>query len=233
MRILGFDTSTRNLSIAILDDKNELLECNIDAEKRLSSLIISAINNILNKKKISLDSLDAFAVGLGPGSFTGLRIGIATVKGLALVTSKPVIGISSLDVLASSIFTNHYNICSIVDAKRGRVYACIYKIKNNHLTRISNYLLIEIRDLLLKIKSKTIFVGDGINAFRDFITKRFAKKVIFVDKEFWFPSARRLLMLAMERFKNNKFDNPDRLTPLYLYPKECQIKKIKNDYERK
>lgn len=225
MKILGIDTSSNNLSLAILGNQNEIVEENIDSQKRLSSIILSSIKDILKKKEIALDSLNAFAIGLGPGSFTGLRIGTATVKGLAVGSHKPVIGISSLDILARSVSGGGYQVCPVVDAKRQKVYSCIYKIRNNHMVRTSKYLLIDIRDLLKKIKNKTIFLGDGIGIYKEVITKKLGKKAIFADERFWFPSAGNLVILARERFLNREFDDIDKLTPVYLYPKECQVRR--------
>ena len=225
MKILGIDTSSSNLSLAILGDKDEVFERNIEAGRRLSSIIIESITDIIKKKKMSLDSLDAFAVGLGPGSFTGLRIGIATVKGLALATSKPIIAIPSLDILASSVSENEYQICPIIDAKRQKVYSSIYKTKNNNLVRKNDYLLVDIEKLLKKIKNKTIFLGDGINIYKKIIKDKLGKKAKFIDEESWFPRAGNLVLMAKEKYQKKKFDNSDKLVPLYLYPKECQIRK--------
>ncbi|MFH1655457.1 MAG: tRNA (adenosine(37)-N6)-threonylcarbamoyltransferase complex dimerization subunit type 1 TsaB [Candidatus Omnitrophota bacterium] len=225
MKILGIDTSSNNLSIAVSDDKNEIFEHNLDSGRNLSSLIIPAINDMLKCSRISLDSLDAFAVGLGPGSFTGLRIGVATIKGLSFGTSKPVIGIPSLDILARNVIDGDINICPLLDAKRNMVYSCIYENKNKYLKKRSDYLLIEIKDLIKRIKDKTIFLGDGLNIYKDFIKNKLGKKASFADDKHWIPRAGNLVILASERIKEKRFDNPDKITPLYLYPKECQIKK--------
>lgn len=226
MRILGFDTSSNNLSLAILNN-NKIAEENIHSERRLSSLIIPSIATILKKTKLSLDALDGFAVGLGPGSFTGLRVGISTVKGLSMACKKPVIGISTLDILAANITIKNRQICTIIDAKRNNVYYCLYK-NNSHLRKIASYGLIDINQLIKKIKEDTIFTGDGLSMFEQLIKDKLGKRAFMAEKQDWVPVAKNLVILAKERFESRKFDDPDKLVPLYLYPKECQIKGFKN-----
>jgi len=225
MKILGIDTSSNNFSIAVSGDSGEIFEHNVDSGRKLCSMIIPTIKEILKKKRLSIDALDAFAVGLGPGSFTGLRIGLATIKGLAFGSKKPVIGIPTLDILARNISNDKSWICPIVDAKRDKVYTCIYENKNKHFRKLSNYSLIEIKDLIKKIKRQTIFVGDGIRVYEDLIRNKLGKKARFSNENFWLPHAGDLVILAKQRIKDKKIDNPDKLTPLYLYPKECQIKR--------
>ncbi|MBM3251655.1 MAG: tRNA (adenosine(37)-N6)-threonylcarbamoyltransferase complex dimerization subunit type 1 TsaB [Candidatus Omnitrophica bacterium] len=225
MKILAIDTSSNNLSIAISDDKGRVFEKNIYSEKKLSSLIIPSINLMLKKTKTSLRSLDALAVGLGPGSFTGLRIGVATIKALALGAAKPVIGIPSLDILARNVKADNLQICPLLDAKRDRVYTCFYQNRNKHFKKLNDYLLIEIKDFFKKIKTRTVFLGDGLNIYKDLIKDKLGRKAYFAEDKLWRVRAGNLVILAKERIKNKKFDNPDKIVPLYLYPKECQIKK--------
>ena len=225
MKILGIDTSTSNLSLAVLNDSDEIIEKDIYCERKLSSLLIPEINNILKRAKINLESLDAFSVGLGPGSFTGLRIGLAAIKAFALVTSRPVIGVSSLDILARNSSDTNQSVCAIIDAKRDKVYSCIYENKNGGFKKKTDYLLIEVKDLIKKIKKPTLFVGDAVAVYAKLIKTKLGKKARFSDEKHWFPRAADLIILAQEKIKEKKFDNPDKLVPLYLYPKECQIKR--------
>lgn len=227
MKILGFDSSSNNLSIAILDN-GKIAEENIYSEKRLSSLIVPSIAKILKRRKLSLSSLDAFAVGLGPGSFTGLRVGLSTIKGLALACAKPVIGIPTLDILAANISIKNLQICPIIDAKRNNVYSCFYKNNKGFLKKINSYTLIDINNLLKRIREDTVFLGDGLNVFKRLIKDKLGSRAIFAEEKYWFPNAKSLVILAQKRFKLRKFGNPDKLIPLYLYPKECQIKGFNN-----
>lgn len=225
MKLLSIDTSTRNLSLAVSKDEKILAFQNVKLDKILSSSIIPRIQGILEKGKISLKALDGFAVGLGPGSFTSLRIGLATIKGLAFATQKPVVGISSLDILAMNVAENDVQICTVCDAKRQLVYSSLYQKKGSVLKRSGPYLLASIDDVLDGIQGKTLFIGDGIPLYREAILKK--KQVKLVDEKKWSPQARQLAGLALKRFRAKKFkgDNVNKLAPMYLYPEDCQVRR--------
>jgi len=228
MKILSIDTSTKNLSMAVSSGQKIIKTNNIVLHRMLSSSIIPSINKVLKSSKISLKDIDGFAVGLGPGSFTSLRVGLSTVKALAFATNKPVVGVSSLDTIAMSVKDlDCENVCVVCDAKRNLVYSCLYQKKGNELKRKSDYMLISIDELLKVVQKKTIFVGDGIEIFRDNIAKHCSKtgSKILKDETSWCPEARNLLFLALPKFSKKKYSNINKLTPLYLYPKDCQVRK--------
>jgi tRNA threonylcarbamoyladenosine biosynthesis protein TsaB len=224
MNILGIDTSSKFLSLAIQKDNRLVFEVSVDSQSRLSDLLIPSIKKALKKGRLSLKTLHGFAVGIGPGSFTGLRVGITMIKALAFSLQKHIVGISSLDIIAQNIGSTPLQICPIVDAKRDNVFSCIYGIKNGNLIKKSKYLLINIRDLLKDIDTKTIFIGDGLKVFGDLIRKEKKTKAIFAAPSLWYPKASSLLTLACKAFRKQKFSDVDKLVPLYLYPKECQIR---------
>src|SRR3989338_3422719 len=134
MNILAFDTSSKHFSLAVAKDGKTLHSRSIFLKKVLSGSIMPAILGILKKAGLTLAKLDGFAVGLGPGSFTSLRVGLSTVKGLAYALKKPVVGIPSLDVLALNVKEDG-QICVVCDAKRNMVYACLYQKKGKELKR--------------------------------------------------------------------------------------------------
>lgn len=226
MHILSLETSGRNFSLAV-SSKGKILACRrIRLKGVLSSSIIPSIKAILKKALVTFERLDGFAIGLGPGSFTSLRVGLSTVKALGLTAQKPVVGVSSLDVLAMNIKGNHARqICTLCDAKRNLFYCCFYKKKGGRLKRLSGYLLIDLKSLLKRIREDTIFVGDGIAFLPEEIKKARREIFSFAPEKDWYPSARNLAFLAYERFRSRDFDDIDRLVPIYVYPDDCQIAK--------
>ena len=223
------DTSTRRYSLAVLKNGKLAAQQSVLLKKLLSDSIVPSIEKILKKAKVSLNALDGFAIGLGPGSFTSLRIGLSTVKGLAFATRKPVVGISSLDVLAAGAFNTKFDhVCVLTDAKRSMVYGGLYGTKNGLLQKTADYLLCPVGELLKKIRKPTIFTGDGIELFRSDITKRMkniSADYMFSSERHWCPRAGVLARLTIKRFQEKKFDNIDTLIPLYLYPDDCQVGK--------
>jgi len=222
MNILALDTSTRFLCVGLESD-GKFLGFNSDF-RRHSEILIPVLKRLLKKARLELDGIDFFCAGIGPGSFTGLRIGIAAIKGFCLGLRKKVICIPSLDIIANNISTAQYSICPIVDAKRNLVYGALYRKDLKGLRRISGYLLISINELLKRISEPTVFLGDGLSIYRDFLEKKLKRKAKFLSEEFWYPKPDSLISLAKQRIKEKKFSDPQRIFPLYLYPKECQIK---------
>lgn len=230
MNIFAIDTSSKYFSLVIAKDTKILASVFKPYAKELSRKIMPAIDKALRESGVSLKQIDYFAIGLGPGSFTALRIGLATLKGLAFPFNKPVVGVVSLDVAANSQGITKKSIteglvCPIIDAKRSLVYSAIYSLKNGQLRRKSRYFLLAVDELLKKIKrdGKVIFSGDGLLLYRNDIEKGLGLSAGFVDERFWYPEPASLLACAREKIKNKEFSPLDKIVPLYLYPKECQI----------
>lgn len=225
MKLLSLDTSTKNFSLAVTDGRTVLAAKNIILNKVLSDSIIPFIKEVLRKAKVPLKSLDAFAVGLGPGSFTSLRVGLATVKGLSFASQKPVVGIGSLDCLAMNVKANHIPICALTDARRKMIYGCIFQKEKDKLKRKSQYLLTTVSELLKHLEGQVIFIGDGLEIYKREILELSKKKIkpVFTKTTLWFPQATNLSLLALERAIRGKFDDARTLTPLYLYKEDCQV----------
>ena len=226
MKILALDTSTKFLCLAILRQDGEIFKFNRDLDKRHSELLIPTIEKLIKLSKVPLEGIDYLAIGKGPGSFTGLRIGLSTIKGFAFALGVPIVSISSLDVIAKNINVDGY-VCVIVDARRNLIYNCLYRIKGGSIKRVSPYRLSGVRDLIRLVKPfrKVIFTADAINLYRQDIQKALKRNAEFADESLWYPKPLGLLNSAKEKIKNKEFTKPEKLLPLYLYPKECQIRK--------
>lgn len=221
MNILGIDTSTKYLSLSITKNKQILAQYNKESGTRHSRIIISVINRLFNKAKIPKGKIDCFAVGLGPGSFTGLRISVSLVKALALSLNKKVVGISSLDIIAKNVIKDGA-ISVILDARRGNLYTAFYENKNSVLRRKSPYLLISFEEWVKRINKKTYVLGDGIVVCAKELPRN--HNIVALEDKFWYPDSRNLNFLAYEKIKLSGFDSADKILPIYLYPKECQVK---------
>lgn len=227
MNILSIESSSQILSVAI-QSGGKILSQFKSREKFKSEHIISLIKKALIKAKLSLGDLNYIAVDLGPGSFTGLRVGIAAAKALALALKIKIIGIASLDCIAANIASGlDKDICVIVDARRGNLYCAILrasgKAQNFRLTKKLSYSLLTPGQLLKRIKSACIFVGDGLLNSKELISRERADLASFAPRNQWYPKADRLAKLAYNLVKNGK-SGTENILPIYLYPKECQIK---------
>jgi len=208
MNILAIDTSSDYLSIAILKEGKILAKYHRKSAMRHSIKLIPTIDKLLKKVRMKLKDIDCFAVSIGPGSFTGLRIGVTAVKGLAHSLKKPVVAVPTLDVIAWNSKGFKGIICPVLDARKNKVYACLYRSEGKALKRISKYLLLPMEELMKKINKfdKILFLGDIIGKMKN-----------------WHPRAEVLARLGAENFRKKQFVSPEKLEPLYLYSKECDV----------
>jgi tRNA threonylcarbamoyladenosine biosynthesis protein TsaB len=196
------------------------------------------IGRLLKKSGEDLKRLDGLCLGIGPGSFTGLRIGVATVKGFALALAKPIVVVPTLDAIAENALPHRGVICPVLDAKKGKVYACLYKSDGKTLKRISRYRLLPPEDLAKRIRGlrgDVFFLGDGVNFIDTLIhppaggARKSAGEYFFggrmklLPSGRWHPRAEVIARLGLENFKTGRFVSAEELEPFYLYSKECDI----------
>lgn len=222
MKILGIDTTTNLLCLGLYAD-GKFYEYSLNVGRRLSALLAVSIQRVIAGAGLEIADIDYFACGLGPGSFTGMRIGIATIKGLSIVRNKPVIGISTLDILAKNAQTNSRLIVSALDARRGLIYCASYKNKKGILKRLSAYSLLGLDEFIKKFPAKPLVLGDAVALYGDKILSRMEGSSV-LDKDYWSPRAHNLITLALEKIKAKQIVSALTVKPIYLYPKECQIK---------
>ncbi|MBQ9699533.1 MAG: tRNA (adenosine(37)-N6)-threonylcarbamoyltransferase complex dimerization subunit type 1 TsaB [Lachnospiraceae bacterium] len=172
MKILAIDSSSLVATVAVMQDDIMVAEYTINHKKTHSQTLLPMIDEIVRMAEICLDDIDAIAVSAGPGSFTGLRIGSATAKGLGLVWKKPLIHIPTVDAMAYNLYGTDKIICPIMDARRSQTYTGLYRFIDDRFTTVMAQCAISIEELALKINElneKVIFVGDGIPVFKDYL----------------------------------------------------------------
>jgi tRNA threonylcarbamoyladenosine biosynthesis protein TsaB len=228
MKILSLDTSGPVLTMAVSENKEILFEYERQAEKSGNKILFSMLEEVLARAKLSLREIDIFAVGIGPGSFTGTRLALTVMKGLAYAQSRPIIGVSSLDILAFNLQGEVRGlICPIVDAKRGSLYSAIYRKEGDRLERLSDYLLISLEELLERLSANVFFLGDGIDLYRRSLLKKIPQAKI-AAQHLWYPKAANLCIIANERKDAARPDAVFTLVPMYLYPQDCSVHIKKN-----
>ena len=161
MKILALDTATQSCSVAIIDNGSLLAELTRLNRRTHSRHLMDLIDMVCQMSDLKIGDVDGFAVTIGPGSFTGLRIGISTIKGLAFPLNKPVVGVSSLDALAWQCAQSAYLICPLLDARKKEVYACRYRFKNNELIKDGNEKVASPAEAVRGIREPCIFVGNA------------------------------------------------------------------------
>lgn len=223
MNILAIDTSGMYLSAAIAKDEKIAARYKSKRERSHSDMLALSVGKLLKKARLKAKDIDLYAISIGPGSFTGLRIGVAFIKGMNLFANKPVVAVPTLDAMASLVKAEI--VCPIVDAKRQNIYTTIYK----KYKRILKYSVIPIADILKKLQKEesTLFTGDGIGVYKEEIIKQLGEKAVFVDKKFWHTSADAVAKIGFRMYNENKgvIRDLSQLVPMYLYPRDIQCRK--------
>ena len=169
MRILALDSSGIVATVAIVEDDNLLAEYTVNYKKTHSQTLLPMLDEIVKMTEFDLNTLDAVAVAAGPGSFTGLRIGSATAKGLGLALDKPLIPVPTVEALAYNLYDVSGLVCPIMDARRGQVYTGIYRFKDHRLVQVEGQMAVPIQELigiLNRLEEPVTFLGDGVPVFR-------------------------------------------------------------------
>lgn len=170
MKILGIDTSSMAASVAVIEDNKLICEYTINTKKTHSQKLMPMIENMLGLSDLNVREIDAIAVCEGPGSFTGLRIGMATAKAIAHVNDIPVIGVNSLEALAANMNLCDKKICSILDAQRNQVYTGRYQYEGTKLVEIKEIGIQQIDELLEELAQsgeQWILVGEAVYKYED------------------------------------------------------------------
>ena len=216
MKVLAVETSTLMGSVAVVDDDRPLCELTLHVMETHSSQLMPAIDYVLKAAGCALDGLDGFAVALGPGSFTGLRIGMATMKGLAVAASKPLVGTPTLEAMAWSFPHCRHLICPMLDARMKEVYAAWFKAEEGRPVRRSEDTALSVSDLLKNAKEDTLFFGTGAERYRAEIIEIMGDRAHFASPEISGARASVVGFLAAERIRRGDFDNIDTLEPIYI-----------------
>jgi len=224
MRILGIDTSTKYAGVAVLDDGNLIAQSIMQFKAAHSEKLLPEIAHILEIMKIPIETIDYYAITVGPGSFTGLRVGVSTLKGLGYVTGKYIIPVSSLEVIARRVVLVEKPICPILDARKKEVYTALFRWSQGKLVRIKKDSVLTIEKLAEWIKEQTIFTGDGVSIYKEKIMDLFGEKAIFIDSIYGIPSPEIVALIGNEKLKEGFYISAKELEPVYLRKSEAEIK---------
>ena len=220
MIVLGIETSTGVGSVALTRDGTILGEVTLNQPRNHSAQLIPAIEALLKLLGLDLEGLDGISVGLGPGSFTGLRVGLSAAKGLALALDKPLVGVPSPDALARD-FPAEGLLCILLDAKRGLLYMGLYRDGK----RIGPLRVVSPSEVLEVLKGKEVtLVGDGAILYRGVFEDVPGVKI---HPQPVYPSAKVVALLGEEKLKGGQRNDLSGLIPLYLRPPDAELKKKK------
>ena len=231
MIILGIDTSTKFCNLGLIEDKDIIIEYTINGlTKKHSSILVPAIKDLLKMVDLKMDEINGIAISIGPGSFTGLRIGLCVAKGLCYALSLPLLGIPTLDATAFPLKEIPHLICPVLESKKDEIYDVVFR-GGESLHRIMDYKCEDIHSLLARLsslKEKIIFLGDGIKKYRENIKVKLGKNALFIDSRINLPMATNIAFLGLNKLKKEEEDDISALSPFYLRKSEAEIVWEKN-----
>ena len=225
MNILGIDTSSMVASMALLSEEKLIAEYSVNNKKTHSEKMMGVLERLFEDSGILLRDIDAIAVSRGPGSFTGIRIGMATVQGMAHAAGIPMIGVNTLDGLAQNLLYGDGLICPIIDAQRGDVYASLYRFEEGELIRLWDYEIADAGELCERLSSlgeKVRILGDGVP-----VLKRVMKDssgISLAHPVAMMPRGSSVAAVGLKRYAEGKTEDCFTVEPFYIRKSNAEEK---------
>lgn len=219
MKILGLDSSGLVAGAAIVEDDNLLAEYTVNYKKTHSQTLLPMLDEIVRMTELDLNTLDAIAVAGGPGSFTGLRIGSATAKGLGLALKKPLIQIPTVDGLAYNLYGSRDMVCPLMDARRNQTYTGLYEFTEEGMQVLKPQCAVGIDEIIIEINERNrpvIFLGDGVPVFRSYIEENCQVPCSFAPAHMNKQRAASIAALGLNYYREGNIQTAAQHRPDYL-----------------
>ncbi len=223
MICLCIETATARVGIALTSDGKLLAESLLDAPGgRQNALLMPELQHLLDQNNLTINQIDLFACAIGPGSFTGVRTGIAAIQGLALAAGKPCAGVSTLAMLAMNLPHAAYPVCPMLDARKNEVYTGLYQT-TDQASQLKHDCVTAPADFLQLLSGPTIFVGDGALRYQELIQQTLGDNALFAPLTHHNLRPSSGCLLAETAFLNGKSVPPEQLLPTYLRLSEAEL----------
>jgi len=232
MKILAIDSSGLVATVAILEDKELIAEYTVNYKKTHSETLLPMLDEIKRMTNLDLASIDAIAVSKGPGSFTGLRIGSATVKGLAYALDVPVIAVPTVDALSMNMWGTDRLVCPMMDARRNQVYTGLYEFDNDEHKVIMEQTAISVEELcdkLNEIDRPVILLGDGVPVYKEIIDERLSVAHSYAPAGMNRQKASSLGVMALDYFAKGITETADEHKPEYLRLSQAERERMEKE----
>lgn len=235
MKILAIDSSGLVATVAVLEDEELIAEYTINYKKTHSETLLPMLDEIKNMTELDLASIDAVAVAKGPGSFTGLRIGSATVKGLAYALDKPIVAVPTVDALSMNLWGCDRLICPIMDARRNQVYTGLYEFDGDNHTVVMEQTAVSVEELCEKLNEMgkdVVFLGDGVPVYRGIIDELLKVPHSYAPANMNRQKASSLAVLALSYIGRGETESAKDHKPEYLRLSQAERERLeKTDKE--
>jgi tRNA threonylcarbamoyladenosine biosynthesis protein TsaB len=225
MMVLAVETSTMLGGVAVVDrEKGLVAETRLNVKTTHSERLMTAVDNLLKQSELDLDDIDAFAVAIGPGSFTGLRIGLSTVKGLSYATGKRIVTVPTLEAFAWNFQYCPYPVCLMLDARKGEVYTAVFKWEEAGFRRLLPETSIRPEDLLRSLEGVVVFAGEGVPLYAMKIADIMKERALIASPQTMVPSPANVAMLGLQRAERGDYADASAQVPYYIRKSEAEVK---------
>ncbi len=232
MLILAVDSSTPVAGAALVDEDRVIIESFTNYKKTHSETLLPTVNRIMRECDCSISDIDVLAVTAGPGSFTGLRIGMAAVKGISMAADKPVVAVSTLDTLAGNIAGSDALVCALLDARKNEVYCGFYEVggtrpeilKEPMVCTPETFLNAALELAAYKHKDKIILLGDGYYRYSEYFNIELKDQLLPMPGHLMLPRAAAAGILAVHKARQGEFEDVYHLRPLYIRLSEAEYR---------
>lgn len=222
-RLLTLQTATAGGGVALTQGEQLVGELSLNVRQTPAAWLLNAVDTLLVNAGWSLAELDGFGVVSGPGAFTGLRVGMATVKGLAIAVNRPVAAVSSLECLALQVPFSALPLCTMLDARKQEVYAALFAWENGRIRSLAEEVVVPPEVFLEKCSAETVFVGSGATVYRTLITRALGPRAHFLPGLFDLPRAGLAAQLVLKEWQAGRMQAAEQVQPRYIRPSEAEL----------
>ncbi len=234
MKILGIDSSGLTASVALLTDEYLVGEYTVNYRKTHSQTLLPMLDEVARMTELDLNTIDAIAVAGGPGSFTGLRIGSATAKGLGFALDKPLVHVPTVDAIAYNLVGHRDLVCPLMDARRNQTYTGLYRFQGNEMETIKEQCAVgieEITETINQAGAGVVFLGDGAPVFSEYLCSHIKVPFLFAPPHLNRQRAGAVAALGMKYFAAGKYESADDHVPEYLRLSQAEREKMAHEPE--
>lgn len=234
MKILGLDSSGLVASVAVVEDDNLLAEFTVNYKKTHSQTLLPMLDEVVRMIELELKTIDAIALAAGPGSFTGLRIGAATAKGLGLALNKPLIAVPTVEALAYNMWGSGALVAPLMDARRSQTYTGLYSFTEGTLTVIQPQCVTGIEDIVAKVNGQerpVIFLGDGVPVFESYIRENCSVPYTFAPAHMNKQRAASVAALGAIYYSRGQIQSAQEHRPEYLRLSQAERERMEQEHD--
>lgn len=224
MKLLAVETATMMGGVAIMEDDRLVAESRLNIRVTHSERLLREIDRALSGASIDISEIDVFGISIGPGSFTGLRVGLSTIKGLVYATGKKMVTAPTLEAMAWNLPYSDCDICPMLDARRKEVYAAVFRWSSDRLEKIIPEGAFSIDRLLALVERKTVFLGEGAIICRDVIMKTLKDRALLGAPQHMAPSPANVAHICMQKAAKGEYTDALGASPAYHRRSEAEVK---------